>query len=121
VILVDTSVWIDHLRWKDARLAQHLERGEVLMHPFVIGELACGNLRNRRELLSLWADLPPAPTGTDEETLAFIERHKLMGIGLGYVDIHLLAATALSGTARLWTRDRPLSATAARLNLAVGE
>jgi predicted nucleic acid-binding protein len=121
VILVDTSVWIDHLRRRDARLTQHLERGEVLIHPFVIGELACGNLRNRRELLSLWADLPAAPTGTDREALAFIERHKLMGIGLGYIDIHLLASTALSGTARLWTRDRPLSATAARLNLAVGE
>lgn len=88
------------------------------MHPFVIGELACGNLRNRRELLSLWTNLPSAPNATDREARAFIERYKLMGIGLGYVDIHLLASAALAASARLWTKDRQLATVAARLDLA---
>jgi hypothetical protein len=88
------------------------------MHPFVIGELACGNLRNRHELLSLWANLPSAPGATDREALAFIERHKLMGAGLGWVDVHLLASAALAGDARLWTKDRQLATVAARLDLA---
>jgi predicted nucleic acid-binding protein len=117
MILVDTSVWIDHLRRPDARLIAALEDGEVATHPFVVGELACGNLRNRRELLSLWRNLPGVPVATDEEALAFIERHRLMGFGLGYVDVHLLAATALAGTARLWTKDKQLAASAAKLNL----
>jgi predicted nucleic acid-binding protein len=118
MILVDTSVWIDHLRWSDARLGAALENGDVVMHPFVIGELACGNLRNRRELLTLWINLPSAPSATDPEALAFIERHKLMGVGLGYVDVHLLASAALAGEARLWTNDRQLATIAGRLDLA---
>ena len=118
MILVDTSVWIDHLRWQDTRLSIALENGEVIMHPFVIGELACGNLRNRRELLSLWSNLPSAPAATDREALAFIDGNRLMGSGLGYIDVHLLASTALAGTATLWTKDRQLAAAAAKLNLA---
>lgn len=118
MILVDTSIWIDHLRWPDARLGAALENGDVIMHSFVIGELACGNLRNRRELLSLWTNLPSAPGATDQEALAFIERHKLMGAGLGYVDVHLLASAALAGDARLWTKDRQLATVAARVGLA---
>lgn len=117
MILADTSIWIDHLRGRESRLVAALEGDLDLMHPFVIGELACGNLRNRRELLSLWSNLPAAPVVTDAEALAFIERYRLMGVGIGYVDVHLLASTALSGAARLWTRDRRLAATATSLDL----
>ena len=118
MILVDTSVWIDHLRGGDARLAALLEAGRVLSHPFVIGELACGNLRNRAEVLTLLHELPRAVAATDAEVLAFIETHTLMGRGIGYLDAHLLAAAALSA-ARLWTRDRRLATAAHDLGLAV--
>lgn len=117
MILADTSVWVDHLRSPDPAFVSVLERGEVLMHPFVIGELACGHLRNRRELLALWGNLPACAVATDDEALGFIERMKLMGAGLGYIDVHLLAATALEGTARLWTHDKPLALVAARMHL----
>jgi len=120
VILVDTSVWIDHLRSGEPALARVLEGGRVLMHPFVLGELACGNLENRGEVLRLLGDLPAAPTATDPEALGLIERRALMGRGIGYVDVHLLASTALTGVARLWTRDRSLAAVAAELELAFG-
>jgi len=116
VILVDTSVWVDHLRSGDSRLAAALEAGRVLTHPFVVGELACGNLRNRREVLALLAELPPAPLSVQTETLAFLEAHALMGRGIGFVDVHLLASTALA-SARLWTRDRRLAAVADALGL----
>jgi predicted nucleic acid-binding protein len=119
VILVDTSVWIDHLRSGHAALAVALHDGRVLTHPFVIGELACGRLKNRKELLSLLQELPSAPVATDAEALGFIARHGLMGRGIGYLDVHLLAATALAGRARLWTRDKCLAAVAGELKLAV--
>jgi predicted nucleic acid-binding protein len=118
MILVDTPVWIDHLRKGVPALAAVLEEGQVLMHPFVLGELACGQLRNREEVLRLLGDLPPAPTATDREALRFIERRSLMGRGIGYIDIHLLASAFLAGTARLWTRDKRLAAVAADLDLA---
>ena len=118
MILADTSVWIDHMRGRQSRFAAALEGELVLMHPFVIGELACGNLRNRDEVLALLGNLPLAPAATDAEVLAFIERRRLMGKGLGYIDVHLLASTALSRSARLWTHDRRLAAMAATLNLA---
>jgi predicted nucleic acid-binding protein len=118
VILVDTSVWIDHLRATDAALAGSLERGLICMHPFVLGEIACGNLRNRREVLDLLARLPAASVATDSETLEFIERRSLMGRGIGNVDVHLLASAALGGTTRLWTRDRRLALVADELGLA---
>jgi predicted nucleic acid-binding protein len=121
VILVDTSVWIDHLRSGLPELASLLERGQVLYHPFVRGELACGNLRDRGEVLELLGRLPAAPVASDDEALAFIERRGLMGRGIGYVDVHLLAAVALSGTARLWTRDRRLENVAGELGLSVTE
>jgi predicted nucleic acid-binding protein len=117
MMLVDTSIWIDHLRRSEARLLAALEAGEVLMHPFVVGELACGNLRNRRELLDLLANLPTAPMAADAEVLQYIERRKLMGRGIGFLDAHLLAATALGAPARLWTRDRRLSVIATELGL----
>jgi predicted nucleic acid-binding protein len=115
VILVDTSVWIDHLRSGDPMLAQALESGQVMMHPFVVGELACGNLEQRDEVLRLLGDLPAAPTATDSEVLDLIERRALMGRGIGYIDVHLLASTALAADARIWTRDRPLARAAAEL------
>jgi hypothetical protein len=108
MMLVDTSVWVEHLRHGLPALATALDEGQVLMHPFVLGELACGNLRNRAELLRLLSDLPPAPTVTDCEALAFIEAHQLMGRGIGYIDVHLLAATALAAPATLWTLDKRL-------------
>jgi len=121
MILVDTSVWIDHLRQGDPSLFTVLEAGRVLMHPFVVGELACGNLNRRAEVLMLLRELPPAPFATDDEALEFVERRGLMGRGIGYVDVHLLASVALAGGARLWTRDKRLAAVASELALAVAE
>jgi predicted nucleic acid-binding protein len=121
MILVDTSVWIDHLRRGDQALAAALEAGQVLMHPFIVGELACGNLQRRAEILALLRALPGAPVATDDEALGFIERRELMGRGIGYVDVHLLASAALAATARLWTRDRRLAAVASDLALAFVE
>jgi predicted nucleic acid-binding protein len=121
MILVDTSVWVDHLRDGAPALAAALEQGSVLMHPFVLGELACGNLKNRGEVLRLLGDLPAAPLATDPEALDYIERCALMGRGIGYVDVHLLASAALAGAARLWTRDKRLAAVAADLKLAYAE
>lgn len=117
MILVDTSVWMDHLRAGESRLASALNSGSVCIHPFVLGELACGNLRNRREVLSLLSTLPTVPAATEAEALGFIESQALMGRGIGYVDVHLLASAALSATARLWTRDKRLAAVAAELDL----
>jgi predicted nucleic acid-binding protein len=121
VILVDTSVWVDHLRSGEPALATALEGGRVLMHPFVLGELACCNLKNRGEVLRLLGALPAAPAATDAEVLGFIERRALMGRGIGYIDVHLLASVALAGVARLWTRDRRLAEVAAELELAFDE
>jgi len=108
LILVDTSVWVDHLRGGDAQLADLLERGAVLMHPFVVGEIACGSLTDRSSILELLGDLPAAVVAEGEEVLAFIERHVLHGKGIGYVDVHLLASVALTEGAILWTRDKRL-------------
>ncbi|MEO7149702.1 MAG: type II toxin-antitoxin system VapC family toxin [Rhodanobacteraceae bacterium] len=118
MILVDTSVWIDHLRRGDAALATALDAGNVLMHPFVIGELACGNLKNRAALFALLLQLPVAPMATDAEALDYIDRYRLMGRGIGYLDMHLLAATALAPGAKLWTRDKRLASVAGELKLA---
>lgn len=118
MILVDTSVWIDHLRRGNDRLATLLEAGEVLGHPFVTGELACGSLRNRREILSLLDELPQAGLADHREVMLFVESHRVMGRGLGYVDVHLLASVVLDG-ARIWTLDKRLAVTAGRLGVAV--
>jgi hypothetical protein len=118
MILADTSVWVDHLREGAPALAVALEQAGVLMHPFVRGELACGNLKNRGEVLRLLGELPAAPLATDAEVLDFIEQRALMGRGLGYIDVHLLASVALAGSARLWTRDKRLATVATALNLA---
>jgi hypothetical protein len=118
MILVDSSVWIHHLRAGEPRLVELLNTGRALAHPFVIGELACGNLKNRKTVLSLLQDLPAVPVATDDEVLFFIERHGLMARGMGYVDVHLLSAVSLAGTARLWTRDKRLCAIAESMRLA---
>jgi predicted nucleic acid-binding protein len=121
VILVDTSIWVDHLRAGEPALAQALEQGLVFMHPFVLGELACGNLQNRAEILHLLASLPAAPRATDTEALQFIENRRLMGRGVGYIDVHLLASAVLAGDVRFWTRDRRLAGIAGELRLALQE
>ncbi|MFU8814475.1 MAG: type II toxin-antitoxin system VapC family toxin [Pseudomonadales bacterium] len=120
MILVDTSVWIDHLRRGDPMLVTLLERCEVLMHPMALGELACGGLRNRSEILHALANLPRIATATDEEVLYFIERRELFGRGIGYVDAHLLAAVSIASPARLWTRDRRLQSVADLLGVGYG-
>ena len=117
MILVDTSVWIDHLRRGDSELQAALQAMLVAVHPFVVGELACGNLRARNEVLSLLQALPSVPVASDREALVFMERHALMGRGIGYVDVHLLASACL-GAALLWTRDKRLHGIAAELGVA---
>jgi len=118
MILVDTSIWIDHLRVGEEGLVTLLNSTQVLCHPFVVGELACGNLRNRDEALTLLSELPRIAVATDAEVLYYIEQHGLMGRGIGYIDAHLLAAVSLAGPARLWTRDKRLCAVATDLGLA---
>jgi predicted nucleic acid-binding protein len=105
--LVDTSAWVHHLRSGNPKLVSLLERDEVLTHPFVIGELACGQIRNRREVLDLLAALPVAVIASHEDVLAFVDTHRLHGRGIGWIDAHLLASAQLSH-ARLLTLDSPL-------------
>jgi hypothetical protein len=111
VILADTSVWVDHLRKGDAALATLLSGGQVVVHPFVIGELACGYLERRDEILSLLTALPPAKPVEHHEALAFVARQGLQGKGLGWIAVHLLASARITGCS-LWTRDKALSAAA---------
>lgn len=118
MILVDTSVWVDQLRKGDATLARLLEAGRVFGHPFVIGELALGQLRQREIVLAALQDLPRANVANDAEVLIFIERHALAGHGIGYVEAHLLASTRLTADTTLWTRDKRLAEIAGRLRLA---
>jgi predicted nucleic acid-binding protein len=118
LILVDTSVWVDHLRSGDAQLASLLEQATVVMHPFVVGEIACGSLSNRSSILELLQHLPSAAVAEADEILGFIERHALHGKGIGYVDVHLLASVALTEGAALWTRDKRLHDAAQTLGYA---
>ncbi|MGH3589027.1 MAG: type II toxin-antitoxin system VapC family toxin [Pseudonocardia sp.] len=118
MILVDTSVWVDHLRSGDSELVSQLDHGAVLAHPWVIGEIALGNLSHRDEVLGLLHGLPRANVATDDEVLILIQRETLYGTGIGYVDAQLLAAARLTPDALLWTRDKGLSRAAARLGLA---
>lgn len=117
MILVDTSVWVDYLRGADDALAAMLEHTVVLMHPMIIGELACGNLQNREQLLTLWRNLPSIVTATNDEAIYFLEQHRLMGRGIGFIDVHLLAAVALHGDTSLWTQDQRLARLADELGL----
>lgn len=117
MILVDTSVWIDHLRHGNPKLASLLEAGWVMTHPFIIGEIALGSLRQRKTVLSALRDLPDCDSADDNEVLHFITTHRLDGSGIGYVDAHLLAAATLTSL-KLWTRDKRLLAVAQKLKLA---
>jgi predicted nucleic acid-binding protein len=121
LILVDTSVWIDHLHQVIPALVEALESGDVLSHPFVLGEIACGELKQRRQFLDLLAQLPSSVTATDDEALRLIERHRLSGKGIGYIDVHLLAAVMLTEGAKLWTRDKRLQSIAAELRIGIGD
>lgn len=117
MILVDTSVWVDHFRSGDSALSTLLDAGEVLSHAFVIGELALGVLRQRDLVIGTLRNLPQANAATDGEVLEFINHNELAGRGIGYVDAHLLASAKLTAEASLWTRDKRLLAVALQLDL----
>ena len=117
MVLVDTSVWIDHLRSNEPDLISLLDKSQIVIHPMVIGELACGNLPNRYDVLEHLEGLPQVSVVTHDEVLFFIEHHRLMGSGIGYVDAHLLASSVLHGTTRVWTRDRRMTTIADELNI----
>ena len=119
MILVDTSIWIDHLRTSGDLLSKRLNAGRVLTHPFVIGELALGEMRRRDAILDALSNLPRAELATDAEVLSFINGQSLFGRGIGYVDAHLLASVRLTAGARLWTRDNRLRSVAEELGLAM--
>lgn len=116
MVLIDTSVWIDHLRNNNSELSTLLLNGSVVMHEFILGELACGNIKNRKEIISLLQSIPTIPKITIDEYLFFINSKRLYGKGIGFVDIHLLASTKLSGF-RIWTLDKKLKETAIRLKI----
>ena len=118
MILADTSVWVEHLRLGSERLRSLLHNEQVLCHPFVVGELACGTLHNRQEILSTLRALPEARVAEQEEVLRFLEARRLYGRGLGWVDANLLASTLLTGC-NLWTLDQPLRKAAAALHVLV--
>ena len=107
MVLVDTSVWVSHLRHGNEDLQKLLHDGEVVCHPFIVGELACGNLKNRHEILTYLQSLPMTILAEDEEVLKFIENNQLMGKGLGYIDVHLIASAVLTNVL-LWTLDKTL-------------
>jgi len=117
-MLVDTSVWVDHLRSGNHTLAKRLEAGLVRCHPFVIGEIACGRLSDRAEVLSLLDGLPRAPWADHDEVMTFVEHAGLAGSGIGWIDAHLLASACLAGIG-LWTLDRKLSLVATELGIRV--
>ena len=116
MVLVDTSVWITHFRSGNSKLQKLLQEGKVACHPFIIGELACGNISNRAEILSLMQSLPMLDTVEHEELLIFIEQKQMMGKGLGFVDVHLMAAALLAGIP-LWTQDRKLKQACSQLSI----
>lgn len=118
MILVDSSIWIDHLRATDARLSALLVRNEAVVHPFVLGELLLGMVANRPALMETFGDLPQAKVATPDEVLVLIDRHRLYGRGIGYVDAHLIASTLLMTETRVWSRDRRLMTIAGELGIA---
>ena len=120
MLLVDTSVWVSHFREGNVKLVNLLNDGYVMCHPFIVGELACGNLKNRSEILSLLKTLPMAIQAEHEEALMCIENNQLMGKGLGYIDIHLLASALLT-KAPVWTFDKKLNEVSTKLALGFGK
>lgn len=117
-MIVDTSVWVQHLRKGEPRLREYLDDGIVMVHPCIVGELACGNIHNRSEVLSLLASLPTTQVVEQDELLHFLEKEQLFGRGIGWVDVHLLASARVSGV-QLWTLDRRLSEAARALGVAI--
>jgi predicted nucleic acid-binding protein len=117
MILVDTSGWIDHLRRADTELSRELTHDRILSHPFVIGEIALGSLRQRDIVLGALRGLPTATLASDDEVQILIDRESLHGLGIGYVDAHLLTSVRLMPGSRLWTRDKRLHAVASKLGL----
>lgn len=117
MILVDTSVWIEHLRHRDSTLVRLLNTGQVLTHPYTIGELALRNLRQRDVILDTLHNLPRTKIATDEEVMAFINHNKLYGVGIGYIDAHLLTSARLTPHTLLWTQDKRLHTAAKQLGL----
>lgn len=115
MILIDTSIWVDYFIGGDEKLDELLNRESVLIHPFVVGEIAMGNLRNRQKTLASFQDLPTAVLASHDEVLALISNDQLGSTGLSYIDAHLLASTRLTIDALLWTRDKRLRAVAGRL------
>jgi predicted nucleic acid-binding protein len=118
LVLVDSSIWIDHLHEADPSMTHLLGRSEVAVHPMVIGELALGSIRNRREMLGLLSNLPPAEVAMPGEVMVMVEARRLFGRGLSLVDAHLLASTAISAGMTLWTRDKKLHSAAHELGIA---
>ena len=116
MLLVDTSVWVSHLSHGNSRLQKLLQASRVACHPFIVGELACGNIGNRTEIISLVQALPMLDVVEHEELLLFIEYNQMMGKGLGFVDVHLLAAAMLASIP-LWTQDKKLKQACSRLNI----
>lgn len=121
MILVDTSVWVDHLRYGDKTLAHALTHGQVYIHPMIIGELVCGHLQNRQQLICLWKNLPVVTQASHHEAMFFVEANQLMGRGIGFVDVHLLASTRLTASTQLWTRDKRLAGIAQSLEMALSD
>jgi predicted nucleic acid-binding protein len=117
-VLADTSVWIDHFKRRNSTLEQFLEKDAVSCHEFVVGELACGTLRHRAEILGLLSGLQTVPTVDHEEALHFLSERRLMGRGLGWVDVHLLASAIVTGE-QLFTLDRRLAAAASAMGIAL--
>lgn len=117
MILVDTCVWIEHLHKGNKLLVSLLEDLQVVVHPFITGELACGDIEDRASVISDIRQLPQLPVASDDEVLMFIEKQKLMATGVGYIDAHLLASAKLSGTTHVWTLDKKLAAVAKQLEV----
>ncbi|MDB5584608.1 MAG: ribonuclease [Bradyrhizobium sp.] len=118
MVLADTSIWIDHFRRSDLQLSKLLERGDIVMHPFIVGELLLGHVPKITEMIDDLNALPKAVVASVDEVLNFITDRKLPGLGIGYVDAHLLAAAALTPETSVWTRDKRLLAAAQSLSLA---
>ena len=116
MLLVDTSVWVDHFRRTNKRLVKLLVEADVMTHQFIIGELACGNLKNRQQILTLLGELPSAQLATHEETLTLLEKRTLMGKGIGWIDANLIASALLSDV-KLWSFDKRLNAVAAEVGV----
>jgi hypothetical protein len=116
MVLVDTSIWISHFRENNSHLKKLLIDESVTCHPFIVGELACGNIKNRKEIILLLQALPQTLVAEGDEILAFIEHNKIMGIGIGLIDVHLLASALLTNLP-LWTSDKKLRTTASKFNI----